>query len=158
MGRRGPPPTPTEVLRLRGSWRAKEREGEVVFPPGRPSCPAFLSKEAKAEWKRQARALEAAGILASVDRAVLAAYCEAWAEFVDMRKRLDETGPLVKAASGNIVTNPLVTQKNRAVARLVALAGHFGFSPSARARIKAPEGQGKQGDELDEFLAGKVGS
>src|SRR5262245_17317041 len=107
MGRRGPQPTPTEILRLRGSWRAKEREGEVVYSRGRPTCPAFLSREAKAEWRRQMPQLEAAGVLATVDRAVLAAYCEAWAEFVDFRKRLDETGPLVKTANGNIVSNPL---------------------------------------------------
>jgi len=147
MGRRGPPPTPTPILKLRGSRLLEHREGEVAPPVVAPSCPAFLSREARAEWRRQTKELLALGVLARMDRAILAAYCEAWAEFVTLTKQVEDTGRLIKTVVGNIVTNPLVRQKDRAVERLLRLAGHFGFTPAARARIKG----GEVAEEADPF-------
>lgn len=158
MGLRGPPPTPTNILKARGSWRAEKREadGEVQFEQGRPTCPAWLSKEAKAEWSRQVTQLEAAGILTLADRAVLAAYCEAWGEFATIARAIDERVDLATKNGGagviwaTLIAEGLVNAKNRAAERLLRLAGQFGFSPAARARVKGgakpdgeEEGQGK---------------
>src|SRR5262245_50932234 len=84
MAGRGPAPTPTSVLEARGSWRAKTRAGEPRLPTERPSGPAWLSKEAQAEWRRVTRELLRMGVLAKADRAMLAEYCEAWSELVEL--------------------------------------------------------------------------
>ncbi len=36
MGKRGPHPTPTAILKMRGSWLVNGRKGEVQGPRGRP--------------------------------------------------------------------------------------------------------------------------
>src|SRR5581483_7260694 len=97
MGRRGPPPTPTKILELRGSWRAKERPGEPQPPPGAPPMPEWLSEEARAEWQRMAPELEALGLLSVLDRAALAAYCQAYAELVEATALLNREGRVLEA-------------------------------------------------------------
>lgn len=141
MGARGPAPTPTTILEARGSWLPKTRAGEPRLPVERPSCPAWLSREAKAEWRRQVKELARMGVLARVDRGQLAVYCEAWGEFVEVCEQLRQTGRLLKAKKSDVVyTNPLISIRNRAVERLIRLADRFGFSPAARARVQS-EGQ-----------------
>jgi phage terminase small subunit len=49
-----------------------------------------LSAEAKIEWRRVARALHRLGLLTSVDRAALAAYCQAYARWRQAEKALGE--------------------------------------------------------------------
>lgn len=141
MGARGPQPTPTETLKARGSWRAKLRAGEVQYERGVPSCPTWLSREAKAEWKRQVVQLDGAGVLQLADRAILAAYCEAWGELWELSKGVKKLG-YVKA-----IQRGLLSAKNRAADRLVKLADRFGFSPAARARVKATDEEEQVGGE-----------
>lgn len=43
-----------------------------------PTCPAHLMPTAKAEWKRVARYLHDLGVISELDRAALAAYCQAY--------------------------------------------------------------------------------
>ena len=52
MGKRGPRPTPTAVLRARGSRRADRNPDrlEPEPPPGPPECPAWLNADAKVVW------------------------------------------------------------------------------------------------------------
>jgi len=154
MSARGPSPTPTPILEARGSWRAKERAGEPRPPVKAPSCPAWLGKEAKAEWKRQVKLLVAAGVLAELDRAALAAWCEAWEEFVLARHVIAHGEPdgankghVVRGSAGSFVVSPWVRVKNAAVQRLLQLAAQFGFTPAARARLQVA---GEDAGELDE--------
>jgi P27 family predicted phage terminase small subunit len=148
MGMKGPAPTPRKILEARGSWRADLCADEVQFPPGKPTCPAWLDEEARAEWRKQVKQLDAAGILFEVDGAVLAAYCEAWGEFRMLAELIKSK---VKKAPDTgyqeAINQGLVNAKNRAVERLVRLAGQFGFSPAARARVKGPQGGNRGEDE-----------
>lgn len=137
MGLRGPQPTPSLVLQARGSKLAGEREGEVQFERKAPACPAWLSAEAKAEWRRQSKQLQAAGLVQVVDRAALAVYCEAWGEFVLACRQI--AGRTANGELGLDACRQLVKLKNAAADRVVKLADRFGFAPSARARLKAPE-------------------
>jgi transposase len=79
MGTRGPPPTPTNILAMRGSWRSKRNPHEPHPEPGRPRCPRWLDKQAKAAWKQLAPQLDRMGVLAKVDGNALARYCQLWA-------------------------------------------------------------------------------
>lgn len=53
MGKRGPAPTPTNILKLRGSTLVTERRlrSEVKGPTGNPECPDWLDEDAKAMWE-----------------------------------------------------------------------------------------------------------
>src|SRR5688572_22544012 len=106
MGARGPQPVPTPILAARGSWRAKLRDGEPRFSDTTPNCPASLKGEARAEWRRQVKQLRGAGLLSQADRAMLAAFCEAWGEFIYALRRLDEDGYTYETSKGYVGRNP----------------------------------------------------
>lgn len=143
----GPPPTPSSILKARGSWRAKKRqkEGEPALSVERPSCPAWLSKEAKAEWGRQVKHLERMGVLAKTDRAALAGYCQAWGEFVRACWVIENgeddkgtnKGETTIGSTGNLVVSPWCKIRDRAFERMMAVASRFGFTPADRARLRA---------------------
>lgn len=132
----GPAPTPSPMLRARGSWRANARREEPELPCKAPACPQWLSVEAKAEWRRQVKHLEAMGVVAEIDRPMLAAFCEAWAEFVQAAAFIAEHGHIITTEKGYVLPHPQVAIKNSAVERLKAIGQQFGFSPAARTRLR----------------------
>ncbi len=150
---RGPAPTPTKILKARGSWRAQARKNEPELPVKSPTCPAWLAPEAKAEWRRQVKLLEQTKLIAEVDRAALTAYCEAWAEFVQASGELAALGSLTtETESGYILPHPLVAIKNNAVERLTKIGAQFGFSPASRARLQTSGGEEKAKDGKARFF------
>jgi hypothetical protein len=56
MGKRGPPPTPTPILQLRGSWRGKLNRDEPQPEPVAPEKPSWLTTYASHPYRaREAR-------------------------------------------------------------------------------------------------------
>ena len=51
IGKRGPPPTPTPILKLSGSWRVNQRHNEPQPEPGPPDKPDWLDDYAHAHRK-----------------------------------------------------------------------------------------------------------
>jgi P27 family predicted phage terminase small subunit len=148
----GRPPVPTAILEARGSRRAQGRRAEPRPQVEAPACPAWLSKEAKAEWRRQVKALVAMGVVAKCDRALLAVYCEAWGEFVQAAEAIGKSGLLIKDPDGDkLRRNPLLTVRDHAAERLLKLAAQFGFSPAARTRVQAVAG-GRKPDAFERYL------
>lgn len=73
MGQRGPAPKPTALKRLQGNpGKRALNESEPRPAATLPRCPSHLQGEARAEWRRVARALHESGLLTQVDRAALA--------------------------------------------------------------------------------------
>ena len=54
-----------------------------------PTCPAHLMPTAKTEWKRLARYLHDLGVISELDRAALAAYCQAYGRWVEAREEAE---------------------------------------------------------------------
>src|SRR5262249_42754142 len=76
---RGRKPKPTRLKEMLGNpGKRALSTGEPVPEAAIPSCPRFLDKEARKEWRRAAPELYALGVLTNLDRAALAAYCESW--------------------------------------------------------------------------------
>ena len=140
MAGRGPQPTPTRVLEARGSRLAVGRDGEPRVPVEAPTCPRELSDEAKAEWRRVVKQLKAAGLIATMDRGQLAAYCDAWGDFI---RAVRQIAALEKRYKGKgferAIRAGLVAAKAKASDRLTRIADRFGFSPAARTRVKASD-------------------
>lgn len=84
-------------------------------------------------------------MLTRVDRAALAAYCQAYGRWVEAEQalaRMAERDPLthglmIKTSNGNAIQNPLVGTANRAMLDMMRCAVEFGMTPSSRTRIEA---------------------
>lgn len=106
-----------------------------------PPCPAFLSKDAKIEWKRIAKDLVVLGMVSALDRAELAVYCQAWADWKQARERIDglgEIGMIDETPNGFKQVGVWMQIANRAEERMSKAGSAFGFSPSARSKLGQP--------------------
>ena len=77
------------------------------------------------------------GILTTVDRAVLAGYCVAYARWAEAETQVSKLGPVVKTAGGNLIQNPYLSIANKALEQMTKLAAEFGMTPSSRSRVQA---------------------
>jgi P27 family predicted phage terminase small subunit len=138
-----------------------------------PKAPAGLNAVARAEWRRLARTLHHRGDLTPRDRAVFAAYCQAWAEFIaaerSVKAQLEQAkarlkmdpldaearwivaydGRVVPGRDGNWTRHPATLLLNAAAKRLRETASEFGLTPIARARHAAADPKGKGRDSRD---------
>ena len=153
MGRRGPIATPTRILELNGSWRAKKRRGEPRPKVKAPSCPSWLGVSGKRLWRELTPRLLKIGLVSELDRTLLAALCHSYEMFRQARTTVLAEGLTTTTDKGNIVQHPAVGAMNTAWGQMVKAAAEFGLSPASRARfdvdIPKPE------DALDRFLREK---
>jgi P27 family predicted phage terminase small subunit len=150
---RGRKPTPTALKVLHGETRpSRINQREPKHSPLAPGCPANLSAEAKAEWRRVVPALDRVGMLAKVDRAALAAYCECWSQWAEAQRDIRRNGLITevlerewKAADGVIHVivrrskNPAVLIARDCAAQIRLFAAEFGLTPSSRSRLEVPD-------------------
>jgi P27 family predicted phage terminase small subunit len=148
---RGRKPLPSNVVRLRGN-PGKRRLNDAEPRPAikAPSCPSCLGEEARKEWKWLAGELAELGLLTTIDRGMLAAYCQAHALWVEAVSSIGRYGTMVKSPNGFPMQSPYVAVANKQVEIMVRIAAEFGMTPSSRSRIrvgdKAPE------DPFESFL------
>ena len=141
MGQRGPPPTPTRILEMRGSWRANSRPGEPRPEPGAPRIPDWLDGAARRAWRQLVPKLEAAGVLTKLDGNALGRYCVLFARWRKAEDFLEKHGEshLVKDGAGQVRGLKLYPQAKLAIhfaEQLLRLESHFGLTPASRARIE----------------------
>ena len=149
MGGRGPPPTPGTVLRMRGSPLAKGREKETAHVPmERPSCPKFVPADGRKIWKHLIPLLEAAGLLARLDRYALARYCVTLAYYertLASLERMEAGGGIdVLNEGGFMVETPAMKRLERFDAALSRHERTLGMTPSARASLRGAVKPAKQ--------------
>lgn len=100
-----------------------------------PEKPAHLSDAAAAEWDVVAPQLLEAGLLSTIDRTALAAYCQAYGRWVEAEVALKTHGTLVKSPSGFPMVSPYLTVANKAMEQMTKMLIEFGMSPSSRSRV-----------------------
>jgi P27 family predicted phage terminase small subunit len=132
---RGRKPKPTHLKLLDGNpgKRANLNEPKPSRKP--PTCPSHLCPPAKAEWKRLAAQLTILCILTELDRAALAAYCQAYGRWVEAERKLQETPMLLKLPSGYVQQNPWLTIANKQLELMHKYMSEFGLSPVSRSRV-----------------------
>lgn len=157
---RGRKPTPTHLKLVRGNpGKRKLNENEPAPDLARPVPPPHLSDEAKVEWGRVIDALYSCGLMTDIDRAALAAYCQAYGRWVQAEQALARMAErdeltralMIKTSNGNAIQNPLVGTANKAMAEMVKYAIEFGMTPSARSRVTATGEQEERPSGLASF-------
>ena len=148
----GRPRKPTKLKIVQGNpGKRKLPENEPQPTLGIPTRPGWLSPEAKREWNRVVAELDAIGLLATVDRALLTAYCECWGQYVDAVKALRKAGSMTfETDKGYIAQRPEIGIAKAMVEKMMQLSTRFGFTPSDRAKMVAP--QVHEEDPFAEFL------
>lgn len=112
-----------------------------------PRCPAHLGDTARKEWRRLATPLHEAGILTLADRAALAAYCQAYARWVEAEEKLAETPTLLKTPNGHVQQSPWLSVANKQLELMGRYMSELGLTPSARTRLGL-EGVGPEADQV----------
>lgn len=159
---RGRKPKPS-YLRIVGgnAGRRPLNTREPTAPLSVPSPPSILYGDAKLEWRRVARSLAEMGVLSSIDRAALAAYCQAYGVWLQAERHIKTLadsgdkygGLLTKTTNGNVIQNPLVGIANKARADMVRFAAEFGMTPSGRSRVQIdPNAKQKQADPARKYF------
>src|ERR687894_2980126 len=133
---RGRKPKPTRLKLIEGNPGKRATNQHDLRPePKVPTCPAHLCPAAKAEWKRLAQELFVLGIVTALDRAALAAYCQAYGRWAEAERKLKDTPVLLKLPSGYIQPSPWLGIANKQLELMHKFMGELGLSPVARARV-----------------------
>jgi P27 family predicted phage terminase small subunit len=141
---------------MRGSWRGNRNPREPTPPPGRPRCPRWLAPEAKRAWKRLVPQLDAMGVLTRLDANALARYCQLWARWRTADEFVQTQGEvyLDKDDAGRVKgvrSYPQARIATQLAEQLLRIEQQFGMTPSARARLAAPQVP-EQGDDKSRYL------
>lgn len=149
MGKRGPRPTPTAVLRARGSRRADRNPDrlEPEPPPGPPECPAWLNADAKVVWDQMVALLGEMGVLTKADGNALARYATMFVQWRQAQEFVLKHGFVYPLKSGTGVVKgfgqfPQVAIAARLSLALLKIEAEYGLTPSSRARIDVNAGDG----------------
>ncbi len=129
-------PLPTAIRRARGNpGKRGYNNAEPVAPDAQPRCPSHLSHVAQKEWRRLASCLHKMGVLTTVDRAALAAYCQSYGRWVDAEEKLKETPVLYKTPSGYVQQSPWLGIVNKQLELMGRFMVELGMTPAARSRV-----------------------
>jgi P27 family predicted phage terminase small subunit len=135
---------PTEIKKMRGNpGRRPLNEAEPKPPQECPPCPAHLDDAAKAEWDWITKHLLDIGVLTVIDKAALAAYCQAYSRWSAAEETVRKTGLVLKSAEGNFYTNPYLAVVNKALQQMHSFLSEFGMTPASRTKIVANPVAGK---------------
>lgn len=152
----GPPRKPTAQKKLEGTHR-KDREAPnaLDFDPTKdlPAPPDDLRPDAARQcWEVCAKELHAKGMLATVDLALLRAYCYQTALMMEAEQELETNGKTTtitnKGGGSYLTKSPWIAILSDATEKVHKIGQQFGFSPASRPRIGAPpanQGQAPSG-------------
>ena len=137
---RGRKPQPTAIRRANGNpGKRAYNDAEPQPPKELPDCPSHLSEVARAEWDRVAETLHDIGVLTKVDRAALAAYCQAYGRWVEAEEKMKETPAMLKTPSGYVQQSPWMSVANKQLEIMGRYMTELGMTPAARTRVAAVE-------------------
>lgn len=156
MAVRGRKPKPTAIKVLEGNpGHRPVNDREPKAPPGMPSCPKWLDKRAKAEWKRMSAILKPLGLLTNMDRAAFAGYCQAYGRWQEAEEELSKTGLVFSTPSGYMQQSPYVAISQANLKTVIKFCEQFGLTPTARSRIiSGGNAEQEEKDEMESILGG----
>ena len=97
------------------------------------------------------------GVLTEIDMAAFAAYCQSYARWKEAQEHIDSEGSTFETDKGYQQQTPWVGIANTSQKLMMQAASEFGLTPSARSRIMAASGVGKdEEDEMEALLGGEA--
>lgn len=99
-----------------------------------PAAPSWLSKDAKAEWRRVMPAMVSRRILTVADLASFENYCVAVGTVREMERTVQAHGYTFETDGGAIKRHPAVAIQSDAMTRARLLAAELGLTPVSRSR------------------------
>lgn len=114
-----------------------------------PSAPAWLTDQAKAEWKRSAPELFQRNLLAADTMATLESYCVAAGMVRETEEIMGREGRMVMTETG-MKTHPAFRMQSAAMREARLLAAELGLTPHRRGTKGSDEG--KTNDNWDSDL------
>lgn len=136
----GPPKTPTNILKARGSWRAQVRRKEPCYPVATPKPPDWVYPEAVDFFLKCSRKMAAAGVMTSIDFAALGYYANAHCDYCRAKDSVASAGHMLTKvnSAGDVVAyaNPAVNQMWQALDKCIHFQRQFGMTPASRASVE----------------------
>ncbi|MFP7695253.1 phage terminase small subunit P27 family [Bacillus subtilis] len=129
----------TEELAARAEHEKKMKMRSDNIKP-----PTWLDKVGKKEFKRVAALLTEVEIITEADISMLAAYCNAYSQYVSISKIIEEDGIMVHTEGKDEDDNPiklvgeehpLLKRQKNYFDQMKSAANDFGLTPSARAKL-----------------------
>jgi P27 family predicted phage terminase small subunit len=77
-------------------------------------------------------------LMTKLDRAALAAYCVAYAIWLEAMEQIQKYGTMIKSPTGFPIQSPYLAILNRQAEIMMRIASEFGFTPASRSRISVP--------------------
>ncbi len=122
---------------------------EGGLAPGRcPAAPAWLSAQAKAEWKRAAPQLHGRNLLAPDTAATLESYCVAVGLVRECEEIMGREGRLIDGEDG-MKPHPAFKMQGAAMREARLLAAELGLTPHRRGVKGKDEGTKSDGWDAD---------
>lgn len=151
----GRKPKPTSLKVLEGNPGKRQlNQNEPKPDTSLPKCPAWLSREAKREWKRISPFLEQAGLLTQVDRAALAGYCQSYANWKAAEEHIAQEGSTFETPNGYQQQTPWVSIAQTNLKNMLKFCAEFGLTPSSRSRIVVANAPESDADDMEMLLGG----
>ncbi len=132
-------PKPTAIKEMAGNpgkrpLNKREPKPRVAIP----SCPKWLTAEARTEYRKMARLLVGVRVLTEADQSALVAYATEYARWVEANRMIAEAGMVLRNnMSGTFYQNPYITVANNALKNMKAFMVEFGLTPASRSKIQA---------------------
>jgi P27 family predicted phage terminase small subunit len=128
-----------QLIRGNPSKRPVKAAPSLPAAPTVPEPPSYLTGHAIERWREVAPQLHAAGLLAEVDSAILAAHCTSYAMWRTAQEAL-KTEPLTVAGSmGQPTANPLISIARSAASDMISSGERFGLTPASRSKVSPAE-------------------
>jgi P27 family predicted phage terminase small subunit len=139
-----------------------EREPQVAVEI--PDMPSGLSKLAQKEWHAMIPMLQQVGMISRIDGKALAAYCHAYARWVEAESEVDRLGLIIAESifstkDGEEIgvkykRNPAVTISQDALKLMKSFLIEFGMTPASRSRLRVDKPEGEEKDPFETYLRG----
>jgi P27 family predicted phage terminase small subunit len=160
MGKRGPKPTPTAMLKLRGSWRGDVNKDEPMPDIGVPECPKEIEGIAKDCWDELAPMLVGMNVLTVADGKAFELLCVTFSNWKRSEAMLQKHGDVypIRDANNNVKylqQSPYVAMARNFGKAFKEMLCEFGLTPSSRSRIvTGGDKQATKADERMKYLSG----
>lgn len=152
----GRKPKPSKLKVLQGTNRPDRANPNEPTPEEKiPSCPKHLNKQAKKEWHRVTKILDANKMITGLDMAALAAYCQMYGRWVEAEENLSKESMVVLSPIGYMMQSPYLSIANKCMEMMKSFLTEFGMTPSSRTRIKTGNTE-KRENPMTTFLRKKA--